>query len=99
MVKADDEVTRAVARIHGGVLALVCAILGGSGLFLMTFWLLIKGGPRVGQHLGLLENYFPGYSVTWRGSVIGLLYGALVGAVVGWVIGAVYNAVVWLRED
>lgn len=92
------EVSHAVARIHAGVLALVSAFLGGVGLFTMTVWLLIRGGPRVGEHLGLLSNYFFGYSVTWTGSVVGLLYGILVGGVVGWVIGAVYNGVVGLRE-
>ena len=92
------EVSHAVARIHAGVLALVCAFLGGVALFTITVWLLIRGGARVGAHLGLLGNYFYGYSVTWTGSVVGLLYGTLVGGVVGWVIGAVYNGVVGLRE-
>jgi hypothetical protein len=101
VTQQDDErleVTRAVARIHGGVLALVCALLGGVGLFTMTVWLLIKGGTRVGPHLGLLGQYFPGYSVTWGGSLVGLFYGALVGGAIGWLIGAVYNGVVGLRQ-
>ena len=51
-----DEVSRAVARIQAGVLAVVCALLGGAGLFLMTIWLVIKGGPNVGQHLQLLDH-------------------------------------------
>ena len=98
--KADQEreVVRAVARIHAGVLALVCAVIGGAGLFGMTVWLLIKGGPRVGAHLRLLGQYFYGYSVSWTGSVVGLVYGAVLGAIVGWVIGMVYNAVAGLRE-
>ena len=33
---------------------------------------MIKGGPNVGQHLGLLRAYYPGYSVTWLGSFVGL---------------------------
>ncbi len=92
------EVIRAVARIHAGVLALVCGTIAGVGLFIMTAWLLIKGGPEVGPHLGLLGQYFYGYSVTWKGSLVGLLYGAVVGGVVGGVIGAVYNGIVALRE-
>ena len=90
-------VSRAVVRMHAGVMALVCAILGGAGLFTMTVWLLIKGGPRVGQHLGLLSQYFYGYTVTWKGSVVGLVYGAVTGGIVGWLLGRVYNGVVWLR--
>lgn len=91
-------VSRAVARIHAGVLALVCAVLGGGGLFVMTVWLLIKGGPNVGLHLNLLGHYFPGYSATWFGSLLGLFYGAAVGGLIGWIIGKVYNLMVWLRQ-
>ena len=79
-------------------LAIVCAMIGGVGLFVMTAWLLIQGGPDVGQHLQLLSNYFFGYSVTWWGTVVGLFYGALCGGVVGWAIGTIYNKVVGIRE-
>ncbi len=91
------ELSRAVARIHAGVLALVGALIGGAGLFIATAWLVIKGGANVGQHLGLLSWYFYGYSVTWPGAFVGLLWGALSGGAIGWLIGAVYNLVVWLR--
>ena len=97
-ILAKDEISRALARIRTGALAVVCAIIGGVGLFVMTAWLLIKGGPDVGQHLQLLSNFFIGYSVTWRGSIVGLFYGALTGGVVGWAIGAIYNKVVGIRE-
>jgi hypothetical protein len=92
------EVGRAVARLHAGVLALVCGAIGGAGLFAMTAWLVIKGGPNVGIHLQLLNQYFYGYSVTWTGSIVGFIYGAVTGAVVGWLIGSVYNIVATLRE-
>ena len=92
------DVIRAVAQIHAGVMAVVCAIIGGVGLFAMTAWLLIKGGPFVGAHLQLLSHYFYGYSVSWVGSVVGLVYGAIVGGIVGWVIGVVYNVVAGLRQ-
>jgi hypothetical protein len=75
-IRADkEELSRAVARIRTGALALVCAMIGGGGLFLMTAWLLLKGGPHVGQHLQLLSQYFIGYSVTWWGTVVGFFYG------------------------
>lgn len=92
-----EEVIHAVARIHAGVLALVGAVLGGSGLFLMTAWLLIKGGPRVGPHLQLLGQLFCGYSVTWPGALVGFFYGAVVGALAGWILETVDNGVVALR--
>ena len=95
--EATEIVSRAVARIQTSVLTVVFALLSGLTLFLMTAWLIIKDGPRVGMHLQLLGNYFPGYSVTWMGSVIGFVYAAIVGGLVGWLIGSVYNAVVSFR--
>jgi hypothetical protein len=92
-----EEISRALARIRMGALVIVCAMIGGVGLFVMTAWLLIKDGPYVGQHLQLLSNYFMGYSVTWWGSVVGLFYGALTGGVIGWAIGTIYNKVVGIR--
>lgn len=94
----DRDVVRMIARLHAGVLAVVGALVGGAGLFVITAWLLVKGGPNVGVHLQLLGQYFPGYAVTWPGCFAGLFYGALLGAAVGWCIGAVYNLVVGLRE-
>lgn len=93
-----DEVSRAIARIQAGVLAVVCAVIGGVGLFAVTAWLLLKGGPRVGEHLQLLGHYFIGYSVTWKGSVVGFFYGALTGGIVGWSIATVYNRIVGIRQ-
>jgi hypothetical protein len=93
-----EEISQAVARIRAGVLALVGALIGGLGLFIMTAWLVIEDGPQVGRHLQLLSNYFVGYSVTWTGSVVGLFYGALTGGLVGWAIGTIYNKVVDIRQ-
>jgi len=100
MDKRDDldEIVSLVARIEARVLALVGAIVGGAGLFLMTAWLVVKGGPQVGVHLQLLSYYFYGYSVTWSGSFVGFFYGALVGAAAGWLIGMTYNAIAHLRR-
>lgn len=93
------EVSRAVARIHASILAFLFASIGGLGLFVMTLWLLIKGGENVGPHLQLLGQYFIGYSVSWKGSIVGLLYGALIGGVLGWTIGWIYNLVVGMRQQ
>ena len=65
----------------------------GAGLFLATNFLVIKGGPHVGAHLGLLANFFPGYRVTFFGSIIGFFYMFIVGLIVGMVLGAVYNKI------
>ncbi len=92
------ELKQEVARIHSGVLALVFAIICGGGLFVITVWLLIKGGENIGLHLQLLGQYFIGYTVTWKGSFIGLIYGVFVGGTIGWTIGMIYNKIVNFRQ-
>lgn len=101
MSESDQQlvlVTRTIARLRAGIFAVVAAMATGFGLFAATLWLVIKGGPNVGQNLGLLRAYFPGYSVTWTGSLVGLLYGALTGAVLGWCVASLYNALSKRRQ-
>lgn len=94
----NDEVGQTLKRIMVNALVLACTVIGGVGLFAMTIWLVIKDGPQAGQHLQLLSNYFVGYSVTWPGAFVGILYGAMTGGVVGWAVGTIYNRVVNLRQ-
>ena len=89
--KEQRILDRTVAKIRSGILSLVFAMVGGVGLFAATAFLVVRGGKNVGAHLGLLVQYYPGYSVTWSGSVVGLLYGALTGGVIGWAIASIYN--------
>ena len=81
----------AVARMRAGILAIVFAMLCGTGLFVATAWLLIKGGENVGATLGLLGNYLPGYAVTWPGALLGRASGAAIGGAMGWLLARVYN--------
>lgn len=92
-------ITRTVARLRQGIVALVTAMVAGVALFTATLWLVIKGGPDVGQHLGLLRAFYPGYSVTWAGSLVGLVYAALTGAVLGWCVAWLYNIVARWRSN
>ena len=91
-------VKRTIARLRVVIVALVAAMIFGFGLFLATLWLVIKGGPQVGPTLGLLRVYYPGYSVTWTGSLVGLFYGALTGAALGACVAFVYNALASRRS-
>jgi hypothetical protein len=91
---SDRELLRnAIARLRASVMATAFALTGGTGLFLATIWLVIRGGEMVGPHLGLLSNYFPGYSVTWAGAFVGFFYGALTAGIVGWTVAWIYNTV------
>ena len=90
----EDQLLRvAVVRLRSRVLAMVAGILGGTGLFLATAWLLIRGGENVGQHLGLLSNYLPFYDITWFGAFAGFVNGAVLGGLLGWSVAQIYNRV------
>ena len=73
-------------------------VAGTIGIGVYVAVLLATNAPEVGAHLNLLGNYFVGYSVTWPGSLLGLLYGALLGGVAGWSVGKIYNGIVNLRQ-
>jgi hypothetical protein len=92
-------VARTIARLRAAIVAVVTAMVAGFGLFAATLWLVVKGGPDVGQHLGLLRAYYPGYSVTWTGALVGLAYGALTGAALGWCVAWLYNILAGWRSN
>ncbi len=92
-MEREELIQKAVIRLNAKLLGIVLGVLMGAGLFLATAILVIKGGPNVGLHLSLLRNFFPGYSVTWLGSLVGFFYGFVVGFAIGAFFGAVYNKV------
>jgi hypothetical protein len=80
------------------VQGIVTGIVAGVGIFIVTNWLVLKGGDVVGPHLGLLDNFFIGYQVSFFGSLIGFVYGFLTGFITGYVVARIYNWVVGLRQ-
>ena len=89
---------RAIARLRAGIMAVTIGMVSGVSLFVATVWLVVRGGPNVGEHLGLLRNYFPGYSVTWLGAFVGFFWAAVLGAAVGGGIAWLYNLAVVKRH-
>ena len=91
----DEEVVRQVVfRMNGAAWGIAFGLLCGLGLFVATNILVVRGGPTVGPHLGLLAVYFPGYRVTFLGSFIGFVYAFVIGYGVGRTIGSLYNRLV-----
>lgn len=89
-----EAIRQAVDRVNVRAWGLSFGLCAGTGLFLATAILLLRGDPDPGPHLGLLGAYFPGYRVTWPGAFVGFAYGALLGFLVGSSIGAIYNRLV-----
>jgi hypothetical protein len=94
METEQEQMEHAVMVLNGKLLGIVLGILFGAMLFLATNFLILKGGEHVGAHLALLSVFFPGYRVTFLGSLIGFFYMFVLGFIIGIVIGAVYNKIV-----
>jgi hypothetical protein len=91
MNREEDQLDKAVVLLNAKLFGIVLGILLGTGLFLATNFLVLKGGKNVGAHLGLLANFFPGYRVTFLGSIVGFCYAFALGFLTGGMIGSVYN--------
>jgi hypothetical protein len=94
----EQALKRAVVRLNGHVLGFVLGTIGALIIFAATNWLVLKGGDVVGPHLGLLGNYFIGFSVSFLGSLVGAVYAFVLGYISGLLIGWIYNAIVLFRN-
>lgn len=87
----EQALRRVMLRINEQGWGIAIGMVLGLGLFVATNFLIIRGGEDVGKHLGLLGVYFPGYRVTFVGSLVGFVYAFVLGYGIGRTIGAVYN--------
>ena len=94
MAESDAELHRAIQRLNERAWGIAVGLLCAVGLFVATNVLVLRGGPNVGAHLGLLGQYLPGYTVTFVGSIIGFVYLFVLGYLLGRLVGMVYNRLV-----
>jgi hypothetical protein len=94
----EDALDEAVIRLNGRAWGMAVGLVFGLLLFAATNLLVLKGGPHVGPHLALLGQYFPGYSVTFAGSLVGFFYTFIAGYLLGLTVGTVYNRVAGLDD-
>lgn len=95
----DEAVRIRLLRLNATVQGLATGAVAGTGLFIATNWLVIKGGPVIGPHLALLGQYFIGYEVTFVGSLIGFAYAFVAGFAIGYGVSWVYNAIATRRYE
>ena len=85
---------RAFAPLHKTALGVACGVVLGGSIFFISAALLIHGGqPDFG--IELLGQFFVGYSLTWTGAFIGLLWGLGAGFIFGWSFALLRNLVFW----
>jgi|SRR5690606_8589280 len=97
--REEQLIKHAVVRLNGHVLGFVLGTIGALALFTATIWLVLKGGEVVGPHLGLLDNFLPGYSVTVVGSFVGAAYAFVIGYIGGYIVSAIYNFIARIRSN
>jgi hypothetical protein len=93
----DTIVGIRILRLQAIVQGAVVGIMAGFAVFLATISLVVRGGPVVGPHLVLLAQFFPGYRVTYAGSLIGFGWGFAYGFAGGYLVSVLYNRIVRLR--
>ncbi len=93
--RQDREIERTLMRLNARAWGIAMGLLLGIALFVATNWLVLEGGDNAGQHLRLLRVFFPGYTVSFVGSLIGFTYAFVLGYGLGRLIGMTYN---WLVE-
>jgi hypothetical protein len=88
--QATDKFVPLFPRAHKFALGLAFGLTAGLGIFALTaFHVLLR--PQMGLPIGLLNQYFYGYSVSWKGALSGLAWGFGTGFVAGWLLGFVHN--------
>ncbi|MBI5446361.1 MAG: NAD(P)/FAD-dependent oxidoreductase [Deltaproteobacteria bacterium] len=91
---AEVLVATTLARLDKLALATAVGTVSGLALFCATLWLVIKGGAVVGPNLGLLSQYFAGYTVSVEGSFVAFGYSFLWGFLFGWLLAYTRNLAV-----
>jgi hypothetical protein len=93
--RLTEEEQRLLSEVESGAheqsWGVAVGLLLGLGLLIATNILVLKGGERVGPHLGLLRAYFPGYSVSFVGSLVGFVYLFVIGYGIGRSVVTIYN--------
>lgn len=95
-MKADAESTlppplaAALAPIDRRAFGVAVGTVCGLGLSLLTVADLLRP-PGPGPDVGLLAQYYPGYTVSWLGAVVGFGWAFATGFCAGWFLALVRN--------
>lgn len=93
----EDEVVRSVSRVHKRALGLAVGLTAAAAMFVFTAGhVLVRPEDRL--PLELLDHYFSGYDISWRGAAVGGWWAFVTGFVAGWFAGFLHNLVLalWL---
>jgi len=76
-------------KLNVAAFAIAFGLWWGVGLFIATWWLIATGGAP--SEPTIIEGFYPGYSFTLTGSLIGLVWGLACGTICGGILAVLYN--------
>ncbi len=95
-VAGDAVLEKVFARLDKAAFATAIGTVLGSTIFLATVWMLIWDTQDAGPSIGLLSQYFYGYSVSVKGALIGFLHTFIWGFLFGWLFAYLRNMILGL---
>lgn len=91
---------RLIELVHGRLnipaFSAATAVFGAISLTLLVAVVLLRGPideEAVGTHLALLAHYVPGFTVSWKGALVGALWVGLFAGLFGAVVAIVWNSI------
>lgn len=87
---------RTFAPLHRAAMGIACGVVGGALLAIVSLALLGRGTDEAMTAGALLGQFLWGYTVSWPGVFVGLVWGFVVGFVLGYGFALVRNGMVWL---
>jgi hypothetical protein len=89
----SQSLVLAFAPLHKRALGIAVGTAFGLAIAVITIIFIAAGRPNA-INLGLLSQYFWGYTPTWLGVVVGFWWGFLAGFVTGWFLAFCRNAAI-----
>jgi hypothetical protein len=78
-------------RLDVRAFSLTCGIVGGLGLFFLTWWIMAFDGASGDPTI--IGRIYRGYTISPEGSIVGLIWAFFDGMVGGAVFGWLYNII------
>ena len=85
---------RAFAPLHKTALGVACGVVLGGLVSIVTLATVILGPYP--SPIWLMSQFLWGYSISWVGVFVGLLWGFGLGFLLGWGFALTRNVVVWI---
>jgi len=88
------RVVLVLAYIDARALGVSLGILCGVWLFLLAFVPLWRGDSQALRSVALLSQYFPGFRISYKGILVGVVYASIGGFAVGYLFASIRNLLV-----